>query len=146
MLHGCMFSHAGSPCGYMEAHDHDLHAVMGAVRSSNKASAECTQSFTRGIADGTLTHRSRTSRQCCSKVMIHLDLRCRGHVFHHEQVRSHSISVKIAKVNLNRLSGQCFKLRNSILFAAAYCCRMGSLRFCGIPGTITVVPLHTLFL
>ena len=118
----------------------------GSVRSSNKISTECTQSFTRGIADSTLTHRSGTSRQCCSKVMIHLDLRCRGDVLHHEQVRSHSTRVKIAKVNLNRLSGQCFKPGNPILLTAAYCCRMGSLKFCGIPGTFTVVPLHTLFL
>ena len=41
----------------------------GSVRSSNKTSAECTQRFTRGIADGTLTLRSGTSRQCCSKVV-----------------------------------------------------------------------------
>ena len=44
----------------------------GSVRSSNKTSTERTQSFTRGIADGTLTRRSRNIQamlQRCSKVV-----------------------------------------------------------------------------
>ena len=52
------------------------------------------QSFTRRIADGALTHRSRTFCQSCQRIDVHLHLKCRDHFLHHEQVRSHSNSVK----------------------------------------------------